>query len=279
VSAGAEDLAEQWRRDLAAWAIPPEILAQAEQPPWVHPVALFTVPAVIPDSTSHRIARAALGGAGSVLDVGCGGGRASLALVPPADLVIGVDHQQGMLDAFAAAAQVRGVAHAEYLGDWADVADEVPAADVVVCHHVAYNVPVILGLLTSLDAHARRRVVLEVPMTHPMSALSPLWQEFWGLDRPTRPGGADLAAIARALGFDAHLEVWIDDSWGVRVELDEAERVRATRVRLCLPAEREPEVAAALRRQAAPPPRQIATIWWDTQTPMSALARGARGSG
>ena len=76
--------AEKWRADLASWAIPEEIRVQAPQDPWIHPVAQFIAPDVIPDSPAHQVARAALPEGGSVLDVGCGGGRAALALVPPA---------------------------------------------------------------------------------------------------------------------------------------------------------------------------------------------------
>lgn len=256
-------LAEQWRADLASWAIPQHILDQATEPPWRHPVDLFTVVGDIPDSPSHRIARAALPPDGCVLDVGCGGGRAAFACVPPAIRVTGVDHNAAMLAAFAAAANDRGVAHAEFLGDWLAIADEVPSADVVVCHHLAYNVPDAPALLTSLHSHAQRRVVVELPTTHPMSALNDLWQAFWGLTRPARPRGQDYAAIARALGFDVHLEVWTDDIWDARVDRTPQQRVRDTRIRLCLAEDREPEVAAALQRLPEAAPRELVTLWWD----------------
>jgi len=259
----AQRLAAQWKADLAAWAIPQHILDQANQPPWIHPVAMFTVDTVIPDSHSHRVAREALTSGGSVLDVGCGGGRAAMALIPPAGTVTGVDHQHDMLDEFAAAAQARGVVHHEYLGDWPDVADDVPLADVVVCHHVAYNVADIVPFLEALHAHARTRVVLEVPMTHPLSTMNPLWKKFWDLDRPMRPRGEDLAAIARSLGFDAHLDVWVDEAWGARVAMPEAERVRYARIRLCLTEDRDAEVAAALLELQDAQPREVATLWWD----------------
>lgn len=41
--------------------------------------------------------------------------------------------------------------------------------------------------LQALNGHARRRVVLELPMHHPMSNMNPLWQTFWGLTRPPVP--------------------------------------------------------------------------------------------
>ena len=265
VGDSAADLAAQWRADLASWAIPDAILAQAPEEPWIHPVSMFTVEGEVPDSASHRLAREAVPDAGSVLDVGSGGGRASMALVPPAATLVAVDHQQGMLDAFADAATRRGVTSHLFLGDWPAVADEVPECDVVVCHHVAYNVADIVPFLQALDAHARRRVVLELPQHHPLSNMNPLWKQFWDLDRPTRPTAGNLAAIARALGFDAHLEQWQDETWGQRVTLPDDERVRFARIRLCLTEERDAEVAAALIAQSDAAPREVATIWWDVR--------------
>lgn len=256
-------LASAWSADLDSWAIPDAIVSQATEPPWAHPVVMFTVDGEVADSTSHQRAREVLPEGGSVLDIGSGGGRASFALVPPAGKVIAVDHQQGMLDAFAGAADERGASHREFLGDWPDVSDDVPEADVVVCHHVAYNVRDIVPFLQALNDHARRRVVLEIPMNHPMSNMNELWKKFWDLDRPTKPTGDELAAIAVAMGFDAHLDVWEDQTWGKRVDMPEAERVRFARIRLCLTEERDAEVAAALLEQKDAQPRQVATLWWD----------------
>ena len=262
-SADAAGLLAQWRDALASWAIPDDILAQADEKPWIHPVSMFTVDDESPDSPSHRAAREALPAEGSVLDVGSGGGRASMALIPPAGMVVAVDHQQGMLDAFADAAARRGVRHREHLGDWPAVADEVAECDVVVCHHVVYNVADIEPFLVALDRHARRRVVLELPVRHPLSSMNPLWKRFWNLDRPTEPTAHDLVAIAHALGFDAHVEIWPDDTWGRRVDMPQEERVRFARIRLCLSQERDAEVAAALIQEADNVPREVATVWWD----------------
>ncbi len=258
-----DDLASRWAGDLASWAIPDEILSQADEPPWIHPVAMFTVDEVVDDSPSHQRAREAVPHDGSVLDVGSGGGRAAMALVPPATMLVGVDHQQGMLDAFADAALRRGVRSHTILGDWPAVADEAPECDVVVCHHVAYNVSDIRPFLEALDARARVRVVIELPTRHPLSHLNPMWKQFWGIDRPTRPTSDDLLAIARGLGFDAQMTVWHDDAWGRRVALPDAERVRFARIRLCLHEDRDAEVAAALIEEGDSQPREVATIWWD----------------
>ena len=261
-----DQLLERWRLDLAAWAIPDEILAQAPESPWIHPVSMFTVDDEIPDSHSHRIARQAVPEGGSVLDVGSGGGRASMALVPPSATLIAVDQQQVMLDAFGIAAQRRSVRWETFLGDWPDVEASVPLCDVVVCHHVAYNVADVGPFLQSLDQRARERVVLELPQLHPMSSMNPLWKRFWDLDRPRSPTADDLGSIARALGFDAHVDHWQDATWGRRVALPDDERVRFARIRLCLAEDRDAEVAAALIEQYDAPPRDVATLWWDVET-------------
>jgi len=130
----------RWRDELAGWAIPPEILEQAPEPPWGFPVAMFQAQPDPADSPSRRRAAEALDDGGAVLDVGCGGGSAAMALVPPARRLIGVDSAPDMLAAFAAAAGAQGVEHEEHAGAWPAVSDQVPVADVVVCHHVFYNV-------------------------------------------------------------------------------------------------------------------------------------------
>lgn len=249
-----------WREDLAQWAIPQAILDQAPENPWIHPVSLFTVPDEILDAPGHAAAREALPEGGSVLDVGCGGGIAAMALADRAALLIGVDHQQAMLDEFSMGAQKRSVACQTILGDWPDVAPNTPEADVVVCHHVAYNVANIEDFLRELSTHARRRVVLQIPTQHPLTLMAPLWQRFWDLSRPQTPTASDLLAICREMGFDAHMTTWPDESPRLEVPLDE--QVRFNRIRLCLPESRDPEVAEAMN-ELPKGPRQLAAIWWD----------------
>ena len=267
-SSGIQALASQWAADLDSWALPQEILDQAPEVPWQHPVAMFTVApphTPIPDSLSHQRAREVLEPGGSVLDIGSGGGRASMAITPPAGTLTAVDHQQEMLDEFHKAAEARGTIAHSYLGDWPHVAALVPEADVVVCHHVAYNVADIVPFLQALNAHARKRVVMEVPMSHPMSNFNDLWKKFWNLDRPILPTPYQLQDICLALGFGAVLDIWEDRTWGARVDLPEEERIRRARVRLCLTQDRDAELAAALLAEKDAKPRSIATIWWDVK--------------
>lgn len=76
---------------------------------------------------------------GSVLDVGCGGGRAAMSLVPPAESMIGVDQSPAMLAEIERAIELVGTRSMIVEGSWPDVASATPAADRVMCHHVAYD--------------------------------------------------------------------------------------------------------------------------------------------
>jgi SAM-dependent methyltransferase len=252
----------RWARDLASWGIPQHILDAAPRSPWIHPVELFEVdPATLPrDDLSRRRAVDRLPDGGSVLDVGCGGGKASFELVPPAGLVVGVDHQQEMLDAYARTAQALGVRHQEILGGWPEVAADAPVADVAVCHHVAYNVAELAAFARALTEHARVRVVLELPPTHPLSGMRALWRHFWDLERPDGPTAQDAADVIAETGVTPTLELFDGPPpRSLPAELD----VEFHRIRLCLPAERDAEVARVLAGIPRPPRRPLAVIWWD----------------
>jgi SAM-dependent methyltransferase len=262
--------ARAWARDLAGWALPADILAAAPVSPWVQPVAAFLVAPSIPDSPSHRRARQAVPDGGSVLDVGCGGGVAAFALTPPAARVTGVDSRPSMLEAFAAEADRRGVAHREVPGRWPDLVPDEPELlapaghHVVVCHHVAYNVSDLPAFARALGAAASRRVVMQLSMRHPLTDMAPLWRHFWGLDRPVGPTAHDALEVIREAGLPARLEVSRETgSDEGRSGVAPEQRVAFTRVRLCLPPERDVEIAVVLAELGPRPPRDLATIWWD----------------
>jgi SAM-dependent methyltransferase len=254
--------AEQWKKDLASWAIPQEILDQAVEKPWIHPPALFEIPEVIGESLSHKRAREAMPNGGTVLDIGCGGGVASFAITPPAAHVIGVDEQQAMLDLYRANATKYGVTAETVLGQWPAVADHTPVANVVTVHHVVFNVGEIAPFLKELNSHARKRVVIEAPVAHPMSNMSDGWKHFWNLIRPTVPHAGDLINVLEELGIKANIEYFESE-----ILLDK--KVEGAngfiRRRLCLPEERQGEVDAFIAEHPIPDRRKLAVIWWDIQ--------------
>lgn len=264
---------ERWREQLDGWAIPAEILAAAPESPWGFPVGLFRSRAEragsAPATPSNREAARFLPAGGTVLDVGAGGGAASLPLAASAGRLVAVDESAGMVASFLAAAEAAGVPAEAVEGRWPEVAGRVGPADVVVCHHVLYNVPDLAPFATALTGHARRRVVAELTQRHPLVGLGPLWRRFHGLDRPTGPGADDAVAALGALGLEVDRQDWDQQE---RFGFDDFDELVAfTRRRLCLPARRDPEVAQALLEEGthqvdgvwvSGQPRRVTTLSW-----------------
>lgn len=212
------------------------------------------------DTPSRGIALEVLPHGGTVLDIGCGAGAASVGLAGRAGAVVGVDENPAMLEAFGRNAADAGLAHREVQGRWPDVAPRVDPADIVVCAHVLYNVADLAPFATGLHAHARRRVVVELTARHPLSWLAPYWRRFHDLDRPAGPTAEDAQAALAELGIEARASVGQDPAaWGVHQDL-----VPFVRRRLCLPEDRDPEVRAALDEFGPPGARPLVVLWWDT---------------
>ncbi len=256
--------AARWRTRLEAGAIPESILARAPASPYGFPVEVFSRIAdeavAGPLDPSARRADEALPDRGVVLDVGCGAGSASLPLAPRAARLIGVDESAGLLDAFSARAGRLGVDHVEVNGRWPDVAGVVAPADVVVCRHVAYNVPDLDPFLRRLTDHARRRVVLHLPAEHPLAWMAPYWRRLHAVAVPDGPTLADAVAVAAEAGIDAEIERWdepFDRAHGTREE-----QMAFLRRRLCLSDDRDDELRAALAEFGLPLVRPVATVWW-----------------
>ncbi len=251
---------DKWRKALEAWSIPQEILNQAPENPWIHPPALFQIPQEIENSPSHMRAREALSVDASVLDIGCGGGIASFALVPEVKKVIGVDHQPEMLEMYSENAMKRNLICETFEGFWPQIPQQVPKADVVVSHHVVYNVQKIEEFLLECTNHARNRIVIEMPQQHPLAVSSDLWIHFWKIQRPETPTPFDLVKVLNDLNIDAQLELW---EGRMRQEVDLEEMAHFSRIRLCLPQSKEPEVLDILKEKPPSEVRKLATIWWD----------------
>ena len=191
--------------------------------------------------------------------------------MPPAGVLIGVDGQADMLEEFRHAAEAAGAQVRTVHGPWPEVAPEAGDADVAVCGHVLYNVaeaaPFVEALCTPRSAAGRPRAHRAAPARvddRPMGAL-PRHRAFRGTDRRrrrrrcyTRSASHPSARTARtdpAGGFDRREDA-----------------VALVRRRLCLPASRDDEVAAALGERlrehdglwsAGPPAQRVVTLWWD----------------
>jgi SAM-dependent methyltransferase len=255
--------AKAWAQALSDWVIPPDILAAAPESPWGFPPRLFGVHGgerTAVDTPSHHRAMEILPEGGEVIDVGVGGGRSSLALARRAGLLTGVDESESMLAAFARAAEGL-VAHREVLGRWPDVAPAAGTSDIVVCHHVFYNVADLVPFATALTAAARRRVVVELTTCHPWSTLNDLWRHFHGMERPTGPTDEDAEAVLAESGIEARRERWRRPTR--HADAPRKEVVAFVRRRLCLGPEHEQEIDELLGESPVWSPTEVATLWWD----------------
>lgn len=269
--------AEIWRSQLEAWAIPDEILAAAPETPYWFPVELFRRRAELAglraDTPTTLRALEALPQGGTVLDVGVGGGATSLPLVERASVIWGLDGSADLLAEFEAEARVARVQSHAILGRWPDDEAKAPVADIVVCGHVAYNVAELGPFAAALAAHMAYRVVMELTDRHPLAWMNDLWERFHGLTRPGGPTAHDAAAVLAEAGIESSAErrTFRDDPATGGFQRRE-DAVGLVRRRLCLPAERDGEIADALGDRlgkrgdlwgVGPAERTIVTLWWD----------------
>ena len=173
---------------------------------------------------------------------------------------MGVDHEREMLSMFAQNAEKREISCQVFEGFWPEIADQVPMADVVLCHHVLYNISEIGPFLLGLDSHARSRVVVEMSTCHPLSHHSGAWKHCWNIDRPTTPTSEDVLEFLKEIGIKAEIHYW---SGKLRDQIDIDQENDFIRVRLCLPPERLSEVRDYFLDNPSPMHRELATIWWD----------------
>lgn len=272
--------ADHWREQLAAWAVPDDIIAAAPESPYGFATECFRrrgeavdVAEPAPTPTARR-ALEALPERGTVLDIGVGGGGTSIPLAARAGLIVGVDAQPDMLEGFLANAAAAGVAARAVPGAWPDVAAGVEIADVVLAGHVFYNTGDLEPFVSALNDHARHRVVVELTANHPLDWMRDLWLRFHALERPVGPTADDAAAVLGELGCDVGSEERVvagrHGSGGFALRKD---AIHSVRKRLCLPADRDEDIASALgdrlRRlddlwDVGPLERTVVTIWWDT---------------
>lgn len=249
---------DAWAAQLAAWTIDAEILAGAPESPYGFPPGLFGTQGGA--ESTHRAISSALPDGGSLLDIGCGGGAASIP-VAAAGSLLAVDSSAQMLRSYIEAAAGRVVPVETWCGTWPVIAADVPAADVAVAANVVYNVADIGDFLHAMSDHARRRVVVELTDTHPWTSMAALWRRFHGQERPDGPTVADFLEVVTELGFDAHIETFQRASAWSNAEPEVV--LSFNRRRLCLPVDREADVAEAMRELAPAPAMSASVVWWD----------------
>ena len=261
--ADADDANQRWAQMLSRWAIPEAIVAAAPTPPYFFDPQVFIdaadeALARSNDTPSDAAAREALPAGGTVLDVACGAGAASLRLQPRR--VVGVDPSAPLLKSFTEHAAHLGIEATTVEDVWPAAATKAPTVDVVVCHHVLYNVSDLAAFVTALRDHAQRRVVIELTAVHPMAWMTPYWEALYGHEQPERPVAEDAMAVMNDLGLNVQQKRWQRHYQMIGENGDQAlERIAQ---RLCLPAGRLDDLRQILTAIPPPTDRDMVTLSW-----------------
>ncbi len=181
----------------------------------------------------------------TLLDVGAGTGRYTLALAPRVQQVVSVDASRAMLGVLRRKARQQGVTNVRCLeSTWEDVALEVATpADVAVCSYVLPLIADAEPFLAKIDAACRQRAFVSMNAMSADAVVDPFWRHFHGAPRLPAPTYLDAAAILTELGLSPEIEV-VEVRTRVR-HADLRAAVRAHREMLVLPD--TPAVRAELR--------------------------------
>ena len=187
--------------------------------------------------------RSAADASTTVLDVGAGTGRHTLALAPHVARVMAVDPSEAMLGLLREDVEARGLRNVTtLLSDWLDA--HVEPADLVICSHVLYPIADIEPFVLKLEASAGRRVFVYL-RADPLPTDMGLWSEFYGVPLQAQPVHMDLVNVLAQLGVMADVEIVEHRFTLTFATIDEA--LVQVRNSLCL-AEDDAESTGRLRR-------------------------------
>jgi len=143
----------------------------------------------------------------SVLDVGAGTGRFSLALAPYARQVTALEPNASMLGYLHQEKAASGLSNVVTVQcRWEDAPADL-RADIVICSHVLYPILEIAPFLKKLDAASERICYLYLRATPIDLLTAPLWQHFHGDERRLAPGYIHALDVLYELGIYANVEV------------------------------------------------------------------------
>jgi SAM-dependent methyltransferase len=190
----------------------------------------------------YRRLRQATGRRSTVLDVGAGTGRFTVALAPRVTAVTAVDPSAGMLDVCRRQVAKLGLSNIEIVhAKWEDA--EVEPADVAFSSYVVTLVPDAARFLAKLDAAATQRAFLYLGAYTADAIMDPLWRHFHGTSRKPGPTYLDAVDVLRELGMKPQVDVVEVATRGRFKNLGDA--AKDYRDQLCLPD--TPEMRKELR--------------------------------
>lgn len=142
----------------------------------------------------------------TVLDVGAGPGRFTLAIAPRVARVVAVDSSPVMVDIVAKRARKMKLSNVEgVVGAWPDV--DVEPASVSVCSYVLPLIADAKRFLRKVDACTTERAFVYTNAASLEFLTDPLWRHFHGKPRRLGPTYLDLVAVLAELDITADVEV------------------------------------------------------------------------
>lgn len=143
----------------------------------------------------------------TVLDVGAGTGRFTLALAPSARHVTAIEPNARMLDFLRHDASELGLSNISFVQTtWQNAPDDL-YADIAICSHVLYPIRDIVPFLAKLQAATRRACYLYLRATSIDAVFGHLWQHFHGDERVPSPGYIHALDVLYEMGIYANVEV------------------------------------------------------------------------
>lgn len=143
----------------------------------------------------------------SILDVGAGTGRFTLALAPSVQHITAVEPNSAMLNYLQHDVEEAHLTNITTISQtWQDVSDDVQA-DIVLCSHVLYPMRDIDTFVLKLRAATQQACYIYMRALHFEASADPLWQHFHGEKRHLPPGYIHALDVLYELGIYADVEV------------------------------------------------------------------------
>jgi SAM-dependent methyltransferase len=199
----AEQLEAAWTQRVLANREQAERLRESQLPDFYAPVtAQFVADPRRTDEPALDVLRASARPDHVWLDIGAGAGRYALPLALAIREVIAVEPSPGMRQALKAGISEHGLDNIRIVaGTWPDALDQLatlPAADVALIAHVAYDIEPIGPFLDAREAAAGERCIAVLTDRSPASVADPLWPLIHGEERVPLPALPELLALLHA---------------------------------------------------------------------------------
>lgn len=143
----------------------------------------------------------------TVLDVGAGTGRLSVALAPLVKQVIAVEPNASMRSYLSQEAEQRSITNISYVTTTWEQAPADLQADVVICSHVLYAIRDVDSFIARLYAAPRQACYIYMRATHFDAINAPLWKHFHGKERCLPPGYIHALDVMFDMGIYADVDI------------------------------------------------------------------------